>query len=260
MTLDPIALDELSARLGLGSHELVSIVGGGGKTTTMYALAKQLSGRRIATTTTKMGHDQTCGYPLLLSPSDDELTAAFDESGTTSPIVAWKSTEGTKAVGVGPEDCDRWFDLVDHVVVEADGARRRPFKAPGPMEPVVPSRTTMLVSVIGSDALGRVIGDQCHRPMRVAALAGCQPFERLTPDRAATVLLHERGFLASRPPSARMAIVITKVDDVVAADVAELVDCLARRRAEGAEAGVAALSDIDVVTVARSDVPPILTA
>ena len=42
MTLDPIDLDELSTRLGLGSHELISIVGGGGKTTTMYALAQQL--------------------------------------------------------------------------------------------------------------------------------------------------------------------------------------------------------------------------
>ena len=76
----------------------------------------------------------------------------------------------------------------------------------------------------------RVIGDQCHRPLRVAALAGCRPYERLTPDRAATVLLHERGFLASVPPASRLAVIITKVDDTTAQAVADLVAALEPRR------------------------------
>jgi probable selenium-dependent hydroxylase accessory protein YqeC len=159
---------------------------------------------------------------VLLSPTDAELTAALSRSRS---VVAWKSIDGTKAVGVDPIDCDRWFtdvEGVDHVLVEADGARRRPFKAPGALEPVIPATATTVIIVAGADALGRVIGDQCHRPLRVAALAGCRPYERLTPERAAKVLLHERGFLASVPPAARVAIVITKVDDTTSQAVSEL--------------------------------------
>ena len=52
-----------------------------------------------------------------------------------------------------PQECDAWFEHVDHVIIEADGSRRRPFKAPADYEPVVPSTTTTMVSVIGADAL-----------------------------------------------------------------------------------------------------------
>ncbi|MGI9613048.1 MAG: selenium cofactor biosynthesis protein YqeC [Acidimicrobiales bacterium] len=242
MTVDPIPLEQLATALELGSRELVAIVGGGGKTTTMFALADQLSGTKVATTTTKMGHDQHWGNPVLLAPTDAELTAAVVHGGV---VVAWKSIDGTKAVGVDQATCDHWFNEVegiDHVLVEADGARRRPFKAPGPLEPVIPSSSTITIIVVGADALGRVIGDQCHRPLRVAALAGCGPYERLTPERAATVLLHERGFLASVPPAARLAIVITKVDDTTTQAVADLVAALETRRSVS--------RDFSLVTVA----------
>lgn len=205
-------------------HELVSFVGGGGKTTLMHAFARELRGRRIATTTTKMGADQSGGLKTLVAASDDEIVAA----STAGPILAWRSVSGGKAHGLDPTRCDVLFDRVDHVLVEADGARAMPFKAPGAFEPVVPSATTMLVSVIGADALGRVIADQCHRPLRVAALAGCQPYVRLTPIAAATVLLHPNGQRAVLHNEARLVIAITKVDDSNAGVVRELVDELVR--------------------------------
>lgn len=208
---DPLALSELAAALGLldGGRQHVALVGGGGKTTVAFALGATLPGRVVLTTTTKMGADQDGGLPVLVAPSDDEVAAAAGRS----PVVAWSRVTGSKAVGVDPERCDRWFGLVDHVVVEADGARGRPFKAPAELEPVVPATTTLVVSVIGADALGRVIADQCHRPLRVAALAGCSPSELLTPTRAATVLLHPRGALRARPRGARSAVVVNQVDD-----------------------------------------------
>ncbi|MBT5139691.1 MAG: putative selenium-dependent hydroxylase accessory protein YqeC, partial [Acidimicrobiaceae bacterium] len=124
--------------------------------------------------------------------------------------------------------CDLLFDMVDYVLVVADEARSLPFKAPGTFEPVVPSATTMMVSVIGADALGRVIADQCHRPLRVAALAQCQPYERLTPKAAAAVLLHPNGQRAALPERARLVVAITKVEATNAGLVEELRGELAR--------------------------------
>lgn len=216
------ALADLAGALELGRHELVSLVGGGGKTTSLFELGNQLSGHTIMTTTTKMGSERDGGFPVLLAPADDDLTAAFRHH---NEVLVWTDRTKHKATGVSREDCDRWFELpgIDHVVVEADGSRQRPFKAPHNFEPVVPSRTTVLVACVGADAIGRVIADQCHRPLRVAAIAGCSPYERLTPERAATVLLSDRGSKKSLPGDARFAIAIHRVDETARPLVDELV-------------------------------------
>ena len=165
-------------------------------------------------------------------------------------MVVWGAIDGQKAIGVRPEECDAWFERVDHVIIEADGSRRRPFKAPADYEPVVPSTTTTMVSVIGADALGRVIADQCHRPLRVAAVAGCQPYERLSPAHAATVLLSDRGARKELPTAGRLAIVVNKVGGANEPFVAELLDELTTR---APEIPVVALAFDDAL--AREDTP-----
>ncbi|MEM9561569.1 MAG: selenium cofactor biosynthesis protein YqeC [Actinomycetota bacterium] len=212
-TIEPVTLDAVAAALGLGDHELVSLVGGGGKTTLLFTLGRQLGRRTVLTTTTKMGRDQTGGYPVLTAPDDDAVAAALDRTG---PVLVRRREVDTKARGVAPETCDRWFNEVpgiDHVIVEADGSRQRPFKAPREGEPVIPSRTTTLVACVGAGAIGRVIADACHRPLRLAAVAGCSPYERLTADRLATVLASDRGSRKGCPPAARYLALINQVAD-----------------------------------------------
>jgi probable selenium-dependent hydroxylase accessory protein YqeC len=220
---EPIALDRLAAALDLGAHEHVSLVGGGGKTTTMFALGHQLDGRTVLTTTTKMGRDRTGGYPVSFAPTDAELSAALDEHRA---VLMWRSDAGHKALGVAPATCDRWFGLADHVLVEADGSRQHPFKAPQPLEPIIPTTTTIVLACVGADALGRVIADQCHRPLRVAAVADCSPYQRLTPTRAARVLLSSRGSQKNRPEGARFAVIVSRVDDQSRPFVDELADLI----------------------------------
>ena len=258
--VDPIPLSGLAEALGLGAREHVAIVGGGGKTTLLHALGRQLPGATVLTCTTKMGSAEHRGLPVLLSPTTAEVAAAARSGaggdsaseatgGPGAPpvpgVIVWRAVEGAKAVGVTPEACDEWFQAVDQVVVEADGSKQRPFKAPANYEPVVPRSVTAMVSVIGADALGRVIADQCHRPLRVAALAGCQPYRRLSPGAAATVLLHPRGARKELPPSARFAVVVTKTDASSAPLVAELMD-----RLDEQEPGVT------VIVVGRDLTPP----
>lgn len=218
--VEPRPIAAVAGDIGLGSHEHIALVGGGGKTTLLHALADQLTGSIVLTSTTRMASDQDQGRPVLLAPTTSEIVAASNQS----PVVVWKSVEGEKALGVSAECCDEWFGVVDYLIVEADGSRRRPFKAPAGHEPVIGNTTTTMISVIGADALGRVIGDQCHRPLRVAALAGCTPYERLTPAGAATVLLHERGARKELPSLARLVIAVTKVEDSNITFVNELVD------------------------------------
>ena len=44
------------------------------------------------------------------------------------------------------------------VLIEADGAKRRPLKVPAEHEPVIPEMTTHVLSVYGLDSIGKKIG------------------------------------------------------------------------------------------------------
>lgn len=220
MTVTTYTYDELADQLGLGNHELISLVGGGGKSSTLRALGRSLAGKVVLSTTTKMGSDQHDNHHVYIGLSDLEVSQSLAEHRT---VMCWANTEGSKAFGIPPEVADRWWTLTDHLVVEADGARRRPFKAPAWYEPVLPSSTTLLCSVIGADALDRVIEDQCHRPMLVAAVAGCSPYERLTPARAARVIGDDNGARKNKPEAARFAVLVTKVAPENEALVEELI-------------------------------------
>ena len=116
------------------------------------------------------------GSRALIGPTDDDLASALDQDDA---VLVWRTTDERKALGFSPHEVDRWFanGAADHIVVEADGARRRPFTAPAPWEPPIPSASTQVVACIGADALGYVIADRVHRPLRVAAAAGCSPYE-----------------------------------------------------------------------------------
>ncbi|MEC8985218.1 MAG: selenium cofactor biosynthesis protein YqeC [Actinomycetota bacterium] len=208
----PIKISDIADFLELSAphnKNHVAIVGGGGKTTILHALGKQLHGRTILTCTTKMGFDQNNSLPIHLKPDDETI----GNSSIGNPIMVWEEIEGQKAIGVDPAMCDRWFTIVDNVIVEADGSRRLPFKAPAEFEPVIPSSSTLVISTIGADSLDQVISDCCHRPNLVADLAECMPHDRLTPERASRVILHSEGQKKAKPPNADFCVAITKVDN-----------------------------------------------
>ena len=163
--------------------------------------------RTLLTTTTRMGRDRTGGFGCLVGPTDSDLVAAFAEDDA---VLAWRTTDERKALGYTTDEVDRWFatGAADHIVVEADGARRRPFTAPAPWEPPIPAASTHVVACIGADALGYVIADRVHRPLRVAAAAGCSPYERLTPARAAAALTSPVGMMKNVPDTARFLVAV----------------------------------------------------
>ena len=198
--------------LGVGRHELVAFVGGGGKSTLTLGLGRELADRLqpvVMTTTTKMGTEQIPGWATLCHNAAD-VRAAIDAG---RPAYLLGAIDGSKVIGVDPAMVDRVFGLGDvTVLVEADGARRRPFKAPGPAEPVVPSSATLVVVVVGLDAIGHPIGEVCHRPERVAILTGKTMTDTVQPNDVAVVVDHADGGRRGVPGGARIILALTKVE------------------------------------------------
>lgn len=231
--------DALPSALGLAGSEVVSFVGGGGKTTSVFALAAHRPGRCIVTTTTKMGVDRTGGLPVLLAPSDDEIVAALDRNDA---VLAWSGADDRRGLGVEPARCDHWATLAETVAVEADGSRRRPFKAPRAYEPVVPASTTVLVACVGMAAVNAPIEVGCYRTDAVAALVGASAKELLTPERLVRVLLHRNGSRKGQPDQARFAVLINRVTST---DFAAVDEIRRRVRAHDPEISVLAMADVE---------------
>ena len=214
------ARSTLTEALGMKTDDVVAIVGGGGKTTAMFRLAREAverGGRAITTTTTRIFGAQIALAPAHVSATDatrERVLAAL--AAHRHVLVVGPTDAGSgKAEGVSLDlfrDLRAW-DPGACIVNEADGSRMRPFKAPAEHEPVIPPETTLVVPLVGADILGKPLdADHVHRPELVSALSGASPGSPVTPEVVARVVAHPRGGRKGVPPGARVVVIINKVE------------------------------------------------
>lgn len=193
----------LSNAIGIRRGDVVAFVGGGGKTTAMFTLARELvaEGWRVLTTTTTMiappgPEAETC---LLIASELNEARQQVElalPAGGHVTLAAEHLPDQNKLRGVPPEWIPDLASLVDAVLVEADGAKMKPFKAPAAHEPVMPVGASLLIPVVGIDAVGKSLNPETtHRPERIAALTGLPLGAAITPQVVAQVLTHADGAL-----------------------------------------------------------------
>ena len=209
----------LRKALDVNRGDIVSLVGAGGKTTTMHGLARELAsvGWRVVTTTTTMIRLEERSEQTILEPQETRLLqkveAALERHSHITVATGLTEDEG-KLRGVGPSLVDEMVGLptVDAVIVEADGAKGRSLKAPAVYEPVIPSATSILVPVAAIDALGQRLGDKiAHRPEIVARLVGVELGQVITPEIICSILIHPEGGMKNAPDQARVIPLINKV-------------------------------------------------
>ena len=189
------------------AHRLVALVGGGGKSSTMYAMARQGadSGRKVVVTTTThiLPHP---GLPLAGDP--EELAALLKEHRA---VTLGAYDQRGKLTGAGdPAAC---LELADLVLAEADGAKLLPLKAPADHEPVIPPGCHAVIASAGLDCVGQPIGAACHRPERVCALLGTDAGHILTAADVAAVLASPRGGRRGVGQAMAFRCLLNKADD-----------------------------------------------
>lgn len=171
----------LAELLGAG-RGVTSVIGSGGKTSLLAALARELPGTVVLTTTTHIL--PFAGVPLVTSADAGDVVAAL--AGSRVVCVGSQAEKDGKLVTPEP-GMDVLAALADHVLVEADGSRRLPLKAHSPWEPVIPACSARTVLVLGASGLGRPVREAVHRPERFCELAGCMPDDPATPELVARV-------------------------------------------------------------------------
>jgi len=238
--------------LGISRGAVVCIVGAGGKTTTMYRLAHEAAARGlpvVTTTTTAIQRPTPAQSPVCIVAAEVEnLLEAVQTTLLTAQhiTVVGNRIRADKHGAVDDETLALLREESDVLIVEADGARHNAIKAPAEHEPVVPPFTTCFLSVAGLHALGRPLGEVCHRPERASLLTGLAPECVVTAEAIATLLGAAKGGLKGRPPSASAWAVLTHHAPATAAPALDI----AHRLATAGYTGVIALSRSDSVHLA----------
>jgi len=190
---------------------LISVVGAGGKTTTVFQLANQLKKEAsvLVTTTTAMFHPHDkvdhVYYKTLpnMQYNKNEITALFDD---------YKEKKD-KVSGIGSELANHIAQegIFDYIINEADGARRRPLKCYAPHEPVIPNTSHIVLIVIGADAIGKELSeDIVHRIDSFTEVSKLKVGEIITSESLINLLTHKKGFLKGLPKHASTFILINK--------------------------------------------------
>ncbi len=172
-----------------GQKHIISLVGGGGKTTIMYELADFFAaqGKRVAVTTTthiwrpEKNYAADMGQARALWRLGRYAVAGENEAGSGKLIAP----QGNLLAEL--------LSCTEIALIEADGARQLPCKFPAASEPVLLPQCDIVIGVAGLDALGRTLDEACLRWRLGSGLFAADCDVPIDEQRLAAILLSEQG-------------------------------------------------------------------
>lgn len=208
----------LAEAFEIREREVISLVGGGGKTTLLFGLGNELSQKRsgiLLTTTTKIWEpDPSPAYMVLLSRDLSVLKRRIAEnlSRFSFLVIAEQKLDNGKLDGIDPQWVEELFSLpgISTVIVEADGAAGRSLKAPREGEPVIPSSTSLLIPIVGLDILGCPLTEPFVFRSEIASRLLHLPVGSTVTEEVIARLIKE--LIRKKPQNSRVIPFINKVD------------------------------------------------
>lgn len=189
---------------------IISYVGAGGKTSSIYQDAAAFAGegkKVLITTTTHMyvpkdpvfidGREKSCeklreetGRILkkkgicvcgtILSDKKKTEIHAVGKCAGNDVVAEQQKMEPEKFKTLSIEQLTAVCKEADIVLIEADGAAHKAAKAPETWEPAVYEKSDKVVIVMGLHAIGGSVDEVCHRPECVKKALGCEGAHLLT--------------------------------------------------------------------------------
>ena len=222
-----------SEQFSFGGRALVNFVGGGGKTGLILTLLREKSSGIVVYSTTTRMHpphpadgltvlvcDELALFKIMLERAARTLGDRFNRY-----VIAHSAMDAHLLRGVDPRfarTLDR--NLFPLILNEADGARSMSLKMPREDEPVLMENADFLVPVIGMDIIGKPLGPQIlFRWDLATSRYGIKEGEILTPELAASLLMHPRGVCKDWKHGMRIIPFVnkadTEVDEILARDL-----------------------------------------
>ena len=156
---------------------VTSVIGSGGKTSLIAALARELPGTVILTTTTHI-----LPFEGIFTFTMQGMYGLAEKLAESRVVCVGSQAEKNGKLVTPKLGIDALASLADYVLVEADGARRLPLKAHAAWEPVIPACSGRTILVLGASGLGHPVSEKVHRPELFCKLAGCASDDLATPE------------------------------------------------------------------------------
>jgi molybdenum cofactor cytidylyltransferase len=213
---------ELIDAVQLTGETRLAFVGAGGKTTAMFRLGREWVKRHgttiLLTTTTHLAEKEikTADHHYEIEQiADFELLEAELPRGIV--LVTGLPVEKERVGGLSEDLMGALYHLANEhglpLLVEADGSKQRPLKAPAEHEPVIPPFVDTVIVVVGLQAIGKQLDDVwVHRLGQFARLTGLNKGDEITTHAVTQMLLAEDGGLKDIPAGARKMVLFNQCD------------------------------------------------
>jgi molybdenum cofactor cytidylyltransferase len=219
---------QLSQALRIGKTPRLAFVGSGGKSSALFRLARELISRGsglegrdqtvLCTTSTHLALEQldlADKHIVLDRPEDLDVFDRNIPSGLL--LITGAQASQDRMGGIDVACLERLYALAERrqlpLLIEADGSRRRPLKAPAGHEPVIPAWVDQVVVTVGLLGLGKPLdATWVHRPEIFSELAGLPLGAQVTSEALVQVLAHPEGGLKGIPAQAQRICLLNQAD------------------------------------------------
>ncbi|HEY9121576.1 MAG TPA: selenium cofactor biosynthesis protein YqeC, partial [Brevefilum sp.] len=183
-------------------------------------LARELDLPVSVTTTTHMGTWQAnfADIHLVVTKPEDILPGLLNEKQII--LVTGPDGNDDRLRGLSGESLEKLQLLCKqsqvHLLIEADGAKQRPVKAPAHYEPVIPINVDRVVVLAGLAALGKRMNDSVvHRPENFTQVTGLKENEIIQAEALVALLGSDEGGLKGVPEDCKKVLFLNQADDLV---------------------------------------------
>jgi probable selenium-dependent hydroxylase accessory protein YqeC len=155
---------ELIGNLNITENDVITITGGGGKTSLMFEISKELAAREVhhvMTTTAKICIADVPEQQCLIREKLAEVIEAIAKDPKREWIIGKERVNGQKISGFSETELITLKEVIVPLVIinEGDGSKRKPYKFYNDYEPSIPKITTKLIHVMGAEILFKKIDE-----------------------------------------------------------------------------------------------------
>jgi molybdenum cofactor cytidylyltransferase len=213
-----MGLTRLSDALRLPAAPRAVLVGSGGKTTSLFRIANEQRPPVLVTATTHLAESQTrLADQHFIVETRENMRQALDTM--SGPVVLFTGAlhEDRRTVGLDDDLLALLYEFAEErglpLLVEADGSRQKPLKAPAEHEPAIPGWARQVVLVAGMSGLGKPLtADWVHRPEIFSRISGLALGEEISVRALARVLVSPHGGMKGIPAGADISVLLNQVD------------------------------------------------